>query len=120
MRQVNECDAASRKQKDAEKIIRAMRLYLGYSQEKVARRVGISSKVYSRYDTEAGYAQKGKLSEVCAILKFLHLNPRKFYQGQYVLNEAGYKAASQRTGPLNHMLRISLQKCCPVSCKKAD
>ena len=112
--------AASQHGMEGHKIIKAMRLYLGFSQEVVAKRTGIAPETYSRYEKKPGYIMKARFSDVCRILKVLNLDPRKFYHGKYVLNAVGYTAANQKSGRMNHVLRKSLQKCCPVSCKKAD
>ena len=120
MRQVNECAAASQRGMEGHKIIKAMRLYLGLSQKVVAKRTGIATETYSSYEKKNGYIMKARFSDVCRILKVLHLNPRKFYQGKYDLSAMEYRAANQKSGRMNHVLRKSLQKCCPVSCKKAD
>ncbi len=120
MRRAIDFDAAASKNTEAHKVIKAMRIYLGLSQEEVAKKAGISHLVYSRYEKEVGYILRGGFSEVCMILKILHLNPRKFYKGQYVLNETGYKAVAHRKGRVSYLLRRSVQKCCPVSCKKSD
>ena len=106
MRRAIDYDAAASKNTESHKVIKAMRIYLGLSQEEVAKK--------------AGYILRGGFSEVCMILKILHLNPRKFYQGQYVLNETGYKAVAHGKGRVSYLLRRSVQKCCPVSCKKSD
>ena len=120
MRQVNECAAASQRGMEGHKIIKAMRLYLGFSQEVVAKRSGITTNTYWKYETQPGFIMKARFCDVCRILKVLHLDPRKFYHGKYVLNAVGYRAANQKSGRMNHVLWKSLQKCCPVSCKKAD
>ncbi len=112
--------AASQHGMEGHKIIKAMRLYLGFSQEVVAKRTGIATETYSSYEKKTGYIMKARFSDVCRILKVLNLDPRKFYHGKYVLNAVGYTAANQKSGRMNHVLRKSLQKCCPVSCKKAD
>lgn len=74
----------------------------------------------SKLDQLTGDILRGGFSEVCMILKILHLNPRKFYQEQYILNETGYKTVAHGKGRVSYMLRRSVQKCCPVSCKKSD
>ena len=55
-------------------------------------------------------------SRVCRIMELLHLNPNKFFMGQYELNEAGYEVASRRTTapPKKEQIR-RLRECCPVS-----
>lgn len=120
MRRTKECDAPALEKMEAHKVIKAMRIYLGLSQEEIAKKAGISHLLYHRYENEEGKILRGNFSEVCMILKILHLNPRKFYHGEYVLNEAGYKAAAHRRGRVNFLLRKSVQKCCPVSCRKSD
>ncbi len=120
MRQSNGCAASSQHGMEGHKIIKAMRLYLGFSQEVVAERSGIAPATYGRYEKEPGFIMKTRFCDVCRILKILHLNPRKFYQGKYILNAVGYRAANQKSGRMNHVLRKSLQKCCPVSCEKSD
>ncbi len=106
---------------EAELIIRAMRLYLNLTQGRIAEMLGITPTAYARYEKEAGYIERNeKYAEVCRILEILHLDPKTFFQGKYVLNEAGYRAASRRRGGINKKLRRSLQQCCPVACKKID
>ena len=109
MRRAIDYDAAASKNTEAHKVIKAMRIYLGLSQEEVAKKAGISHLVYYRYEKEAGYILRGGFSEVCMILKILHLNPRKFYQGQYVLNETGYKAVAT-SNPVISGISISKRK----------
>ncbi len=46
----------------------------------------------------------------------MHLNPKKFIQGQYALNEVGRKITSRGTGPINHIMRKALRDC-PVTLK---
>ena len=46
----------------------------------------------------------------------MHLNPKKFIQGQYALNEVGRKITSRGTGPINHIMRKALRDC-PVMLK---
>ena len=117
---LQQCVAVSQHGMEGHKIIKAMRLYLGLSQKVVAKRTGIATETYSSYEKKPGYIMKARFSDVCRILKVLNLDPRKFYHGKYVLNAVGYTAANQKSGRMNHVLRRSLQKCCPVSCKKAD
>ena len=106
---------------EAELIVRAMRLYLDLTQGMVAEKIGITATAYARYEKEPGHIEKDdNYAEVCRILKLLQLDPKKFFQGEYELNEAGYRAASRRRGGINKKLRRSLQQCCPVSCKTAD
>lgn len=106
---------------EAESIIRAMRLYLDLTQEMVAEMLDITTTAYARYEKEPGHIEKEEnFAEACRILEILRLDPQTFFQGEYVLNEAGYRAASRRRGGINKKLRRSLQQCCPVACKKAD
>lgn len=106
---------------EAERIIRAMRLYLNLTQGMIAEMLGITPTAYARYEKEPRYIEKDEnYAEVRRILAILHLDPKTFFQGKYVLNEAGYRAASRRRGGINKMLRKSLQLCCPVRCKKND
>ena len=106
---------------EAELIIRAMRLYLNLTQGMVAEMLGITATAYARYEKEPGYIERDEnYTEVCRILKLLQLDPKKYFQGEYDLNEAGYRAASRRRGGINKKLRRSLQQCCPVTCKKID
>ncbi len=106
---------------EAERIIRAMRLYLDLTQGMVAEKIGITTTAYARYEKEPGHIKRNEnYAEACRILKILHLNPKKFFQDEYELNEAGYRAASRRRGYLNKMLRKSIQQCCPVTCEKVD
>ena len=111
MRQSNGCTASSQHGMEGHKIIKAMRLYLGFSQEVVAERSGIAPATYGRYEKEPGYVMKGRFSDVCRILKILHLNPRKIYQGKYVLNEVVSKGT---TGTPNKEQKRMLRECCPV------
>ena len=112
--------AAAQAEMEAHKIIKAMRLYLGMTQEELARKAGISPGLYFRYEKVPGYVLRGKFSEVCKVLKLLRLDPRKFYRGKYILNEAGYKAIVPRRGRLNFVLQRGLRQSCPVSCEKTD
>jgi len=106
---------------EAERIIRAMRLYLNLTQGMIAEMLGITPTAYARYEKEPGHIEiEENFAEVCRILAILHLDPKTFFQGKYVLNEAGYRAASRRRGGINKKLRRSLQQCCPVRCKKND
>lgn len=106
---------------EAELIIRAMRLYLNLTQGMIAEMLGITPTAYARYEKEPGHIERNEnYTEVCRILAILHLDPKTFFQGKYVLNEAGYRAASRRRGGINKQLRKSLQQCCPVACKKID
>ncbi len=106
---------------EAELIIRAMRLYLNLTQGRIAEMLGITPTAYARYEKEPGYIERNEnYTEVCRILAILHLDPQTFFQGKYVLIEAGYRAASRRRGGINKKLRKSLQQCCPVACKKID
>lgn len=106
---------------EGNKVIKAMRLYLDLTQGMIAEMLGITPTAYARYEKEPGHIEKEEnFAEVCRILKILRLDPQTFFQGEYVLNEAGYRAASRRRGGINKKLRRSLQQCCPVSCKTAD
>ncbi len=96
MRRANDCYDTELKKIEGHKVIKAMRLYLGYTQEKVAKKAGISPELYWSYENVPGLFLRGGFSEVCRILKILHLKPRKFYQGKYVLNDTGHKAVSQK------------------------
>lgn len=106
---------------EAERIIRAMRLYMNLTQGMIAEMLDITTTAYARYEKEPGHIiRKENYAEACRILKILQLDPQKFFQEEYELNEAGYRAASRRRGSLNKKLRKSLLKCCPVTCKKVD
>jgi len=48
-------DAETPKEMEAHKIIKAMRIYLGMTQEEVAKKAGISHEVYFTYENEPGY-----------------------------------------------------------------
>ena len=111
MRQVNECDAASQRGMEGHKIIKAMRLYLDLSQKVVAKRSGITTNTYWKYETQPGFIMKARFCDVCRILKVLHLNPRKFYQGKYDLNAVENRTAKPKRSHKNHEPRKSLQQC---------
>ena len=59
MRRAIDFDAAASKNTEAHMVIKAMRIYLGLSQEEVAKKAGISHLVYYRYEKEAGYILRG-------------------------------------------------------------
>ena len=101
---------------EGHRIIKAMRLYLGMSQREAAEKLGIYLSVYQKYENIPGYVMHASFSRVCRIMDLLHLNPNKFYMGQYELNEAGYEVASRGTTapPKKEQIR-RLRECCPVS-----
>lgn len=108
--------AEAPKKTEAHKIVKAMRIYLGMTQAEAAKKVGISLDAYVNYENIPGRILRGHFSTVFRILEVMHLNPKKFIQGQYELNEAGRKITSWGTGPINHIMRKALRDC-PVMLK---
>ena len=103
---------------EGHRIIKAMRLYLGMSQREAAEKLGIYLSVYQKYENIPGYVMHASFSRVCRIMELLHLNPNKFFMGQYELNDVGRKITSRGTGPINHIMRKTLQNC-PVTLKSS-
>ena len=114
---VSDGHVRQKRKTEGNRIIKAMRLYLGMSQAEAAKKIGMAFSVYARYENIVGHIHRGNFTDVCRILEVLHLNPQKFYQDKYELNELGELITSRGTGPLNHLLRKSLRNCCPVICK---
>ncbi len=101
---------------EGHKIIKAMRLYLGMSQREAAEKLGIYLSVYQKFENIPGYIMQADFSRVCKILEFLHLNPNKFFMGQYELNEAGYEVVARgTTGTPTNQQKMTLRECCPIS-----
>ena len=114
---MRQCDAESPKEMEAHKIVKAMRIYLGMTQAEAAIKVGVPLSVYARYENIPGKIMKGQFSIAYRILEVMHLNPKKFLQGKYELNDVGRKITSRGTGPVNHILRKALRDC-PVMLKR--
>ena len=106
-----------KKEADAHKIIKAMRFYLGMTQEEAAKRCGISLCVYQKYENIPGELFIGRFSGVYRMLRMLNLEPGDLLAGNYKLNDLDHRVTSRRTGPLNTILRKALQNCCPVVSK---
>ena len=101
---------------EGHRIIKAMRIYLGMSQREAAEKLGIYLSVYQKYENIPGYVMHASFSRVCRIMELLHINPNKFFMGQYELNEAGYEIVERgTTGALSNQQKRILQECCPVS-----
>lgn len=107
-----------KKKTEANKIIKAMRHYLGMTQEQVAKKCEISLCVYQKYENVPGELLRGSFSDVYRILEILQLEPKDLLDGKYKLNALGRQITSRGTGPLNNILRKSLQNCCPVISKE--
>ena len=103
---------------EGNKIIKAMRIYLGMSQAEAAQKVGISEDVYQKYENFPGEILNGHFEAVYRILVVMQLHPKKFLQGKYELTEIGRKITSRGTGPISRDLREELKKCRPVILKK--
>ena len=102
---------------EAHKMVKAMRIYLGMTQEEAARKIGISFGVYAKYENVPGELLKGQFCDVYRILVTMKLDPRKFLEGEYVLSSLGYQVASHGIGQLKHVLMKSVRNCCPVTIK---
>ena len=100
------------------KIIKAMRIYLGMSQAEAAHKCGIPLSIYAKYENISGAILNGHFEVVYRILVVMQLNPKKFLQGKYELTEIGRKITPRGTGPINRTLREELKKCRPVILKK--
>ena len=105
---------------EAHKIVKAMRIYLGMTQEEAARKIGISQSVYAKYENVPGELLKGQFCDVYRILVTMKLDPRKFLEGEYVLSSLGYQVASHGIGPLSRVLMKSVRTCCPVTIKSKE
>ena len=105
---------------EAHKIVKAMRIYLGMSQEEAARKIGIPFSVYAKYENVPGELLKGQFCEVYRILVTMKLNPRKFLEGEYVLSSLGYQVASHGMGPISRVQFKRLRAYCPVTLKSME
>lgn len=114
MSQTKECYTVAQRRMKADRIIKAMRFYLGLSQATVAERLGVATTAYVRYEQEWEYIFNANYSEACKLLEILQLDPQTFFKGEYELSELGYILTNRRHA-LNKKLRNELQKCCPVS-----
>jgi transcriptional regulator with XRE-family HTH domain len=120
MRQNRNKTIVALNEKEAHKIVKAMRIYLGMTQEEAARKIGISFGVYAKYENVPGELLKGQFCDVYRILVTMKLDPRKFLEGEYVLSSLGYQVASHGIGQLNHVLMKSVRNCCPVTIKSKE
>ena len=102
---------------EANKIVKAMRIYLGLTQAETAKMVGISEDVYQNYENRPGFIMKGHFLSVYMLVEILHLHPQKFFEGKYELTEIGKEITSRGTGPLTQKQRKALQNCRPVRFK---
>lgn len=102
---------------EANKIVKAMRIYLGLTQAEAARKFGIPLSVYARYENNPGFILKGHFLSIYMLLEDLQLNPKKFFEGKYELTEIGKEITSRGTGPLTQKQRKALQNCRPVRIK---
>jgi transcriptional regulator with XRE-family HTH domain len=105
---------------EANKIVKAMRIYLGLTQAEAAKMVGISEKVYQNYENRPGFILKGHFLSVYKILEVMYLNPKKFYEEKYELTEIGKEITSRGKGPITQKQRKAMQNCRPVRIKGKD
>ena len=105
---------------DENKIIKAMRIYLGMTQAEAAKKVGITEDVYQKYENRPGEILNGHFDAVYRILVILHLNPKNFLQGKYELTDIGRQITSRGTCPITHAQREILRKCRPVRLKSKN
>ena len=103
---------------EAHMIVKAMRLYLGMTQPEVAKKVGVSVGVYLKYENDPGELLKGRFCVVYRILEVVHLNPKKFMQGKYVLDDLGRQITAPHTGRMSHILLKMTRNKCPVTLKE--
>ena len=103
---------------EAHMIVKAMRLYLGMTQPEVAKKVGVSVGVYLKYENDPGELLKGRFCVVYRILEAVHLNPKKFMQGKYVLDDLGRQITTLHTGRISHILLKMIRNNCPVTLKE--
>ena len=102
---------------EANKIVKAMRIYLGLTQAEAAKKFGIPLSIYAKYENIPGLIMKGHFLSVYMLLEDLQLNPKKFFEGKYELTEIGKEITSRGTGPLTQKQRKALQNCRPVRFK---
>ena len=102
---------------EANKIVKAMRIYLGLTQAEAAKKFGIPLSIYAKYENIPGFIMKGRFLSVYMLLEDLQLNPKKFFEGKYELTEIGREITSRGTGPLTQKQRKALQNCRPVRFK---
>ena len=105
-------------EEDAHMIVKAMRIYLGMTQPEVAKKVGVSVGVYLKYENDPGELLKGRFCVVYKILEVVHLNPKKFMQGKYVLDDLGRQITTLHAGRISHILLKMIQNNCPVTLKE--
>ncbi len=103
---------------EAHMIVKAMRIYLGLTQPEVAKKVGITASTYSSYENASGELLKAQFCVVYGILEAVHLNPKKFMQGQYELTDIGRQIALQKSGRISHILLKRIENNCPVTLKE--
>lgn len=102
---------------EAHLIIKAMRIYLGMTQQEIANKVGIAYGLYNEFKNLPGKLLKGRFQDVYRILEVLHLNPGKFLQGDYELSKIGRLVAIQKVGRINHIQLRMIRNNCPVTLK---
>ena len=105
---------------EANKIVKAMRIYLGLTQAEAAKMVGIPLSIYAKYENIPGFIMKGHFLSVYMLLEILHLHPPKFFEGKYELTEIGKEITSRGTGPITQKQRKAMQNCRPVRIKGKD
>ncbi len=103
---------------EAHMIVKAMRIYLGITQSEVAEKVGISASTYTSYENTPGELLKARFCVVYRILEAVHLNPKKFMQGKYVLDDLGRQITMQKTGRISHIMLKMIRNNCPVTLKE--
>lgn len=103
---------------EAHMIVKAMRIYLGMTQPEVAGKAGISVSTYACYENAPGELLKARFCVVYGILEAVHLNPKKFMQGQYELTDIGRQIAMQKSGRISHILLKRIENNCPVTLKE--
>lgn len=103
---------------EAHMIVKAMRIYLGLTQPEVAKKVGISASTYSSYENAPGELLRAPFCVVYKILEVVHLNPKKFMQGKYVLDDLGRQITTLHTGRISHILLKMIRNNCPVTLKE--
>lgn len=67
---------------EAERIIRAIRLYLNLTQGRIVEMLGITATAYARYEKEPGHIEKKKiLLRFAGFLRSYILIPKHFSRG---------------------------------------
>ena len=120
MRQNRNRTIVALNEKEAHRIVKAMRIYLGMTQEEAARKIGISFQIYAKYENVPGELLKGQFCDVYRILVTMKLDPRKFLEGEYVLSSMGYQVASHGMGPISRVQLKRLRAYCPVTIRNKE